>query len=161
MRCRRSRQPEQQFDHLLNLVFLGTAVADDGSLDLGGGVLDDLTPGLDRGKDRHAACVAQLEGATRVHCVEQALDGDAVGTVCEQQRRQLAMDAGEPLRKRVVCGRGNRAAGDQMVAPPVGLDAAVAGALRARVDAEDSHASEASISFSSMSKFAQTCWTSS
>jgi hypothetical protein len=47
------------------------------------------------------------------------------------------------------------------VASSVGLDAAVAGALRAGVDAKNSHASEASISFSSMSKFAHTCWTSS
>ena len=50
---------------------------------------------------------------------------------------------------------------DQAVARPVGLDAAVAGALGAGIDAEDPHASEASISFSSMSKFDQTCRTSS
>jgi hypothetical protein len=78
-----------------------------------------------------------------------------------------------------------------MMAPSVRLHAAVSGALGAGVDAEDSHpsallgmtlslsplgrlgatlstvegskghASDASISFSSMSKFAQTCWTSS
>jgi hypothetical protein len=43
------------------------------------------------------------------------------------------------------------------MAPTIGLHATVTGALGAGVDAEDSHASEASISFSSMSKFAQTC----
>ena len=50
---------------------------------------------------------------------------------------------------------------DDPVARSVGLDAAVAGALGPGIDPEDSHASEASISFSSMSKFDQTCCTSS
>ena len=50
---------------------------------------------------------------------------------------------------------------DHAVARPVGLDAAVTGALGTGVDAENLHASEASISFSSMSKFDQTCCTSS
>ena len=53
------------------------------------------------------------------------------------------------------------AAQHQAVAAAVALDAAVAGALGAGIDAENSHASEASISFSSMSKFDHTCWTSS
>src|SRR5688572_1612591 len=159
MRCRRFREPEQQLDHLLHLVFLGPAIADDGALDLGGGVLDDLAPGLDGGKDRHPPCVAQLERAARVHRVKQTFDGNAVGAVCGEQRRQLAVNAGEPLRKRVACGGADRAACNQVVAPPVGLDATVAGALGTWVDAKNSHASEASISFSSMSKFVQTCWT--
>ena len=50
---------------------------------------------------------------------------------------------------------------DDAVARPVGLDATITGALGARVDAEHSHASEASISFSEMSKFDHTCCTSS
>ena len=79
---------------------------------------------------------------------------------CEQAG-ELPMDTGETVRKRIARGGGDGSAGDQLMASSVGLDAAVAGALRAGVDAEDSHASEASISFSSMSKFAQTCWTSS
>ncbi len=49
----------------------------------------------------------------------------------------------------------------QLVAPAVAVDAAVAGAIGAGVDAEHPHASEASISFSSMSKFDHTCLTSS
>ena len=48
------------------------------------------------------------------------------------------------------------AADDEPMARSVGLDAAVAGAIGAGVDAENLHASEASISFSSMSKFDQT-----
>ena len=49
----------------------------------------------------------------------------------------------------------------QLMTAAVAVDAAVSGAVRAGVDAEDPHASEASISFSSMSKFDQTCLTSS
>ena len=58
-------------------------------------------------------------------------------------------------------GDADGAADDDAVARPVGLDAAVTGALGAGIDAEHSHASDASISFSSMSKFDQTCCTSS
>ena len=50
---------------------------------------------------------------------------------------------------------------DQAVARSVRLDAAVAGALGTGIDAEDFHASDASISFSSMSKLDQTWRTSS
>jgi hypothetical protein len=43
----------------------------------------------------------------------------------------------------------------------IGFDAAEAGALGAGIDPEDLHASEASISFSEMSKFDDTFCTSS
>ena len=49
----------------------------------------------------------------------------------------------------------------QAVPAPVALDAPEAGADRTGIDPEDPHASEASISFSSMSKFDQTFCTSS
>src|SRR4029079_16993327 len=105
--------------------------------------------------------VPQLERAAGVDRMKDALDGDAIRTVGSEQRRQLAVDAGQALRKRIAGDGRDGAAGDQLVASSIGLDAAIAGALRAGVDAEDFHASEASISFSSMSKFAQTCCTSS
>ena len=71
------------------------------------------------------------------------------------------MNFEQPVGERRGGRGGDGAAHDNPVARPVGLDAAVAGALGAGIDAEDSHASEASISFSSMSKFDQTCCTSS
>ena len=71
------------------------------------------------------------------------------------------MDARETMWKRVARRRGNRAAGHEVMPASIRLHATVTGALGAGIDAEDSHASEASISFSSMSKFAQTCCTSS
>jgi hypothetical protein len=57
--------------------------------------------------------------------------------------------------------RGDRAAGDHPVTAAIALDAAVAGADGSGIDPEDSHASEASISFSSMSKLDHTFCTSS
>ena len=71
------------------------------------------------------------------------------------------MDGGELVGKRVRGAGANRAAEHEAVAPAVAVDAAVAGAIGAGVDAEHPHASEASISFSSMSKFDHTCCTSS
>ena len=91
-------QAEQQLDHLLHLVLLGAAVADDRPLDLGGRVLHDLAPGLDRGEHRHAARVPELQRAAGVDGVKQVLDGDAVGTRRPASSAdELAMDAGQPL----------------------------------------------------------------
>ena len=78
-----------------------------------------------------------------------------------QPGSQLAMDPGEPFGKRITGFRGDCPARDQVVSATVRLDAAVAGALGAGIDAENSHAREASISFSSMSKLAHTFCTSS
>src|SRR5262249_56733023 len=78
-----------------------------------------------------------------------------------EERGEPRVDVEELVGKRGQPGRANGAARDDTVARPVGLDAAVAGAVGAGVDAEDPHASEASISFSEMSKFDETFCTSS
>ena len=83
------------------------------------------------------------------------------GAAFGQQLHEAAMNLEQLLGERRGGGRADGAARDDPVARSVGLDAAVAGALRPGIDAKDSHASEASISFSSMSKFDQTCCTSS
>jgi len=81
--------------------------------------------------------------------------------ILREQGGELPVNPGEALREGVARERRDDAAGNQLVAASVRLHAAVTGARGAGVDAEDSHASEASISFSSMSKFAHTCCTSS
>ena len=83
-----------------------------------------------------------------------------IDQVLEDARRegQLTVTAG---RVRSLAGSGNGAAGHQAVARTVGLDAPIAGAIGARVDPENLHASEASISFSEMLKFDDTFCTSS
>ena len=85
----------------------------------------------------------------------------AVGPALGEQAAQLDVNDEETFRERCVGRAADRPAGDEAMAPAVGVDAAVAGALGAGIDPEDPHAREASISFSSMSKFDQTCLTSS
>jgi hypothetical protein len=88
--ARRRVEPEQQLHHLLHLLLLGAAVADDRALDLGRRVLDDGQPGLHGGQHRHAARVPELERAAHVAGVKEVLDGHAVGPALGQQARQPA-----------------------------------------------------------------------
>src|SRR5207253_2802049 len=161
VRRRRGTESEQQLHHVSHLLLLRTPVADDRALDLRRRVLDDLASGLDRREHGHTARVTELERAAHVGRMKQILDGHAIRSMRDEQRRQFSVDAGEAMREAVARRRGNRAAGHEMMAASIRLHAAVAGALGAGIDAEDSHAREASISFSSMSQLAQTCWTSS
>ena len=101
VRRRRLRQAEQQLDHLLHLVLLGAAVADDRALDLRRRVLDDRAARLDGGEHRDAARMPELQRAADVDGVKEVLDRHAVGPARREQRRQLAMDAREALGKRV------------------------------------------------------------
>src|SRR5688572_29682627 len=161
VRCGRLRETKQHLDHLLHLTLLRAAVADDGAFHFGGCVLDDRAAGLDSREQRNAARVPQLERAARVDRVKHALDGDAVGPRLRVQRNELAVDTGKARGKCVSGSGGNGAAGHEAMTAAVRLHAAVAGAFGAGIDADNSHAREASISFSSMSKLAHTCCTSS
>ena len=94
---------------------------------------------------------------TGARFMKHAFDGHTVGTMGGQQRGKLGVDSRETVRECVARRRCDGAAGHEHVTASIRLHAAVAGALGAGIDAENSHAREASISFSSMSKFAQTC----
>ena len=161
VRLRDRVEAQQHLHHLRDLRLLGAAVADDGALDLRGRVFDHHHAGLDRGEHRDAARVPELQRAARVDRVENVFDGDALGPVLGEQRRELAVDDRQLIGKRGAGPGAHGAAPNQLMTAAVAVDAAVTGAVRAGVDAEDPHASEASISFSSMSKFDQTCLTSS
>jgi hypothetical protein len=161
MRRRCLGQAEQQPDHLLYLMLVRAPVADHGTLHFGRGVLDDLAARLDSRENRDAARVAEAQRAAGIHRRKQVLHRHAFGTHGGQQGGKLAMDPREARGEGVGRLHPDRATAHEPMASSVGLDAPIAGALRARIDAEDPHAREASISFSSMSKFAQTCCTSS
>ena len=134
-------EPEQQLHHLLHLRLLGAPVADHRALDLGRRVLDDRHAGLDRRQHRDAARVPELQRAAHVDGVEQVLDGDAVGpAVARAASVSSRWMRREPVGERGAGPARDGAAADQPVAAAVALDAAVAGALRAGVDAEDPHA---------------------
>src|SRR5690348_4731669 len=153
-------EAKEQLHHPLHLRLLRAPVADDGALHLGGCVLDDLAARFDGGEHRDAARVPQLQRAARVGRMKQVLDGHAIGAAGRQMTRKLAVNARETLGEAVAGERRDRSAGNKVMSAAVRLHAPEAGALGAGIDAEDSHAS-ASISFSSISKFAQTCCTSS
>ena len=94
------RRPSSSLIICCTCVLLGAAVADDRPLHLCGRVLDHLAPGFDGREHRHAARVTELERAARVDGVKEIFDRDAVGLAGRKQRRELAMDAGEAMRKR-------------------------------------------------------------
>src|SRR5678815_4862070 len=157
VRRRHCRETEQQSYHLTDLLFLRAAVADDGTLDLSRCVFDDVATGFDRGEHRNTTGVTELERTADLRRMKQIFDGDTFGTIRRQQRRELRMDSRETIRKCVARRRRDGATGEKHVPASIRLHATIAGALGAGIDAENSHAREASISFSSMSKFAQTC----
>ena len=101
----RLRQAEQQLDHLLDLVLFGATVTDDRPLDRGRRVFHDRAPALDRRQHRDAARMPELQRAACVDGVKQAFNRDAVRRARGEQGRELAMDAGETLRKRVTALR--------------------------------------------------------
>ena len=156
-----SREPEQQLDHLLNLMLFRPSITDNGALDLGRRVLEDRKLDLDCREHGDAARVPELERTSTVGRKEDALESDAIGPTVGEQIREAMVDGEEFLGKREHGGAGDRAAHHQAMPRSVTLDATVTGAFGAGIDPEDLHASDASISFSAISKFDQTCWTSS
>src|SRR5690242_17541294 len=93
--------------------------------------------------------------------MKQIFDRYRVGTRFFEHGRKPPVDLQQLLREGRLSGNSNRAAQHQLMPRAVGIDAAVPRTFGPGVDAEDPHASDASISFSSISKFDQTCRTSS
>ena len=100
VRRRRRVEAEQQLDHLLHLVLLRAAEADDRALDLGRRVLGDRQPRLRRRQQRDAARVPELQRAAHVARVEDVLDRDAVRAVRGEQRREPGVDVLQLVGKR-------------------------------------------------------------
>ena len=153
---RRLLEVEEQLDHLLHLVLLCTAVADDRALDRCGRVGHDRHAGFRGGEQRDAARLAELERTAHVAGVKYVLDRDAVGPMLHDERLQPVVNRVQLVRECRARRTRERATDHEYVAAADPLDAAVAGAARAWIDPEDPHANEASISFSSMSAFDQT-----
>src|SRR5262245_49047310 len=154
-------ETEQHFDHVLHLTLVGAAVSDHRAFHFRRCVFDNVAPGFDGSEHRHTTGMPQLQRAASIHTVKEVLHRDTLRPPRREELSQFAVDSCETLRKAVACSQRDRAAGDETISTPIGLDASIARTSRAGVDPEDPHAREASISFSSMSKFAQTCCTSS
>ena len=109
-------EAEQQLDHLLDLVLLRAAVADDRALDLGRRVLDDRQARFRRREQRDAARVSELERAPHVARVEDVLDRDAVGPMVRRaalRARRGSLSACRESRR--AAGRRERSADDEAV----------------------------------------------
>ena len=105
--------------------------------------------------------MSQDQGGADVPRVEQVLERHDIRPVPRQQLGQSAVHDQQLFRKGYARGHGDGTAVDDVVPAALRLDAAVAGTPGAGVHPEYSHANDASISFASMSKFDQTCCTSS
>ena len=161
VRRRHAVEAEEQLHHPLHLHLLGAPVADHGAFDFRRRVFDDRKPRLDGGEHGDAARMPKEQRAPNVGRMKEVLDGDALGGAVANDPGELAMDGCQPIREAPLGAGADGAAEHELMAAAVAVHAAVAGALRSRVDAQHSHASEASISFSSMSKLDHTCCASS
>ncbi len=118
-------------------------------------------PGFDRREDGDSARVAEHERALDVVGVKEALDRHAIRLERAQLVEQAVVNRPKAVGKTGRAGHRQRPAGDEPVTRAVGVHAPIPGADGPGIDAEHPHASEASISFSSMSTFDQTFLVSS
>jgi len=161
-------EPEQARDHLLDLVLLGLAVADDGGLDGQRRVLGDFEAGGGGGEHGDAADLSELQGGLHVERVEDVFDGDPVGVVNGDQfferagnpreasghglaRRNLdraAHDADEAVASTLTISASiiaTMVTATMITVTIIGaiigekIDDAVAGVFRAAIDAQDAH----------------------
>ena len=109
---RHSVQAEKQFDHLLDLTLVSTAVPHDGPFHFRRRVLEHFATGLHRGENRDTTRMTELERATRIARVEHVFDDNALRLTLGEMRSELAVDSGQSAGKGVSCGGGNRTAGD-------------------------------------------------
>lgn len=154
-------ETEQQLHHLLDLGLLCPAVPHNRQFDFGRRVLDQRQVRLTHGEQRDTTRVSQLKGRASVFGMEQVLNRDTRGLRLGEQAFQMVMNEVEAVGEHGPRRGRNRAATDKTMPGAVGLDAPITCARRARIDPEDSHASEASMSFSSKSALVQTLRVSS
>ena len=132
------------------------SVPDHGTLYFCRRVFGDGQTGLDRRQHGDATRMAKLQRAASVHRMKQIFNGDTIGLALTEESNQPGVNVEKLFRKGRRGWCSNHSARHDAMARTVGFHAAVTGAVGTGVDAEDLHASEASISFSSMSKFDHT-----
>ena len=86
-------EAEQQLHHLLHLLLLGAAVADDRALDRPPARTTTTgRPASDGREQRDAARLTELQRAAHVAGVKDVFDGDAIGLMARDERLQPFVD---------------------------------------------------------------------
>jgi hypothetical protein len=137
-----ARQREQALHHVLDLLFLGVAVADHRLLHLERSVLGDRQAGENRGADRGAARLPEGERRLRVDVDEHLLHRHLDRPVLRDDLAQPIEDRFQP-RGRFTGARFDAAARDVEELGTVFLDDAEAGDAQPGIDAENSQSSTA------------------
>src|SRR5215469_4172931 len=140
-RFRRVGQLEQAGDHVLDLLLLGTTVADDRRLDGQGRIFGDLKAGSGGGQHGHATDLAEFQGGFDVESVKDVFNCNLVRLMRGNDCAETGEDTGQTAGERFARGELNRAASQAAkLARRLHFDDAVAGVFSAAVDAEDTHA---------------------
>ena len=130
----RDAQLQEHTHHLLNLLLLGSAVADDRLLDETRRVLGYLDSGALRRDEHDAAHLSELERGLGVDGEESLLDGAHVWTKLLNQTFDAVADFQEPRREALARSRLHRPELDETVAARVAVNHAPARSLAARIN---------------------------
>lgn len=130
---------EQPFGHLLNLLFVGAAVANNRIFDLQGRVFRDLHVGIDAGEQRDSASMAKLKRRSRVTGHENLFNGNRLWSVTVNQFTQLHIDAAQTFCQGILATGYNNAIVEMLKTVAPLFDKAVAGRLATGINAENSH----------------------
>ena len=135
---------EEARDHLLDLMFFGAPVSDDGGLDGEWRIFGDFESSGSGGEHGHSADLAKFQCGLHIGGIEDVFNGDAVGAVADDELLQADGNGRQPRGHGIARGNLDGSANDAdqlIVVTIVGeqIDHAVAGVFRAAVDAEDAH----------------------
>ena len=130
---------DEGLHHLLHLLLVGAAVAGNGALDLVRGIFDHITTTRRSLGHHDAARLPDRHRGADIHLEEDALDGHDLGRELVEQGTDIALELGEPDRKRQVCRGPDDPGGDGSGPGATLLDAAVTTARQTRIDPQNEH----------------------
>ena len=131
---------EQASDHVLDLLFLGTTVADDRRLYGQRRIFGDLKARRGGCEHGHATDLAEFQGGFDVESVEDVFDRNLVRLMFGDDCAESSEDTGQTAGERFARGKLNRTTGQAgKFAGRLHFDDAVAGVFSAAVDTEDTH----------------------
>ena len=125
---------------MLNLLLLGTTVADDRRLYGQRRIFGDLKASSGGSEHGHATDLAELQGGFDVKSVKDVFDRHLVRLMLGNNCAETCEDTGQTARERLARGKLNRTTSQTAkLARRLHFDDAVAGVFSAAVDTEDAH----------------------